>query len=156
MNDRIKSNLENTFGITTMTESQRLAIPHLLARRDVLLRSPTGTGKTLAYAVPIVEYLSSLEPKVQRSTGPLALIIVPTRELALQCFQVFQQLLKPFVYIVPGCITGGEKRKAEKARLRKGINVLIGTPGRLADHVVHTKSLCLRKLHWLVLDEADR
>jgi len=57
---------------------------------------------------------------------------------------------------VPGYLVGGEKRKAEKARLRKGITVLIGTPGRLLDHVQHTKSLRFDKVGWLVLDEADR
>ena len=64
--------------------------------------------------------------------------------------------MQPFTWIVPGYLVGGEKRKAEKARLRKGITVLIGTPGRLLDHIEHTKALKLDKVDWLVLDEADR
>ncbi|GAA6087175.1 probable ATP-dependent RNA helicase DDX31 isoform X1 [Tachysurus ichikawai] len=92
----------------------------------------------------------------ERSDGPLALVIVPTRELAQQSFQIFQKLLKPFTWIVPGVLMGGEKRKAEKARLRKGINVLISTPGRLVDHIKNTLSIAFSAVRWLVLDEADR
>ncbi|CAG2236220.1 DBP7 [Mytilus edulis] len=62
----------------------------------------------------------------------------------------------PFTWVVPGCLMGGEKRKAEKARLRKGINILVATPGRLLDHLQHTDSLSMSKVRWLVLDEADR
>jgi ATP-dependent RNA helicase DDX31/DBP7 len=67
-----------------------------------------------------------------------------------------QSLLGGFAWIVPGAITGGEKKKSEKARLRKGINVLIATPGRLRDHIEHTRVLDLKSVRWLVLDEADR
>ncbi|XP_016334690.1 probable ATP-dependent RNA helicase DDX31, partial [Sinocyclocheilus anshuiensis] len=96
-----------------------------------------------------------MQPKVKRSDGPLAVLIVPTRELALQSFQMFQKLLKPFTWIVPGVLMGGEKRKAEKARLRKGINVLISTPGRLVDHIKNTLSIAFSAVRWLILDEAD-
>lgn len=64
--------------------------------------------------------------------------------------------MQPFTWIVPGYLVGGEKKKSEKARLRKGIAVLVGTPGRLLDHVQTTKSLVLDKVTWLVIDEADR
>lgn len=94
--------------------------------------------------------------QLQRSDGVIALILTPTRELALQTFEVFSLLMKSFVWIVSGCVMGGEKKKSEKARLRKGVNVLIGTPGRLLDHLQHTQSLCTKNLQWLVLDEADR
>lgn len=61
-----------------------------------------------------------------------------------------------YTWIVPGCLIGGEKRKAEKARLRKGVSILVGTPGRLIDHMQNTRALKLDKVSWLVLDEADR
>ncbi|MEQ2173015.1 hypothetical protein GOODEAATRI_027352, partial [Goodea atripinnis] len=64
--------------------------------------------------------------------------------------------LQPFTWIVPGVLMGGEKRKAEKARIRKGINILISTPGRLVDHIKHTLSIAFSTVRWLVLDEADR
>lgn len=86
----------------------------------------------------------------------MAVIIVPTRELAIQTYELFQKLVKPFTWIVPGVLMGGERRKAEKARLRKGINILVGTPGRLVDHLLHTETFKLNKAKFLVLDEADR
>ncbi|KAI0239198.1 putative ATP-dependent RNA helicase DDX31, partial [Lamellibrachia satsuma] len=76
--------------------------------------------------------------------------------LVLQSYETFQKLVGPFTWIVPGCIMGGEKRKSEKARLRKGINILIATPGRLLDHITNTKSLDMSRVGWLVIDEADR
>uniref|UniRef100_A0A665W3M4 ATP-dependent RNA helicase n=1 Tax=Echeneis naucrates TaxID=173247 RepID=A0A665W3M4_ECHNA len=135
---------------------QKQTIPALLSGRDAVVRSQTGSGKTLSYAVPLVQSLQSVRPKVTRSDGPLAVIIVPTRELALQTFQTFQKLLKPFTWIVPGVLMGGEKRKAEKARLRKGINILVSTPGRLVDHIKHTLNIVFSSVRWLILDEADR
>ena len=122
----------------------------------MLVNSPTGTGKTLAYAIPIIHDLQALSPPVKRADGPYALIILPTRELVLQSLEVINKLVKPYIWIVPGAVMGGEKKQSEKARLRKGLNVLIGTPGRLLDHVETTKSLGLSRVRWLVLDEADR
>uniref|UniRef100_A0A2K5EPX1 ATP-dependent RNA helicase n=1 Tax=Aotus nancymaae TaxID=37293 RepID=A0A2K5EPX1_AOTNA len=113
---------------------QKQSIPVLLEGRDALVRSQTGSGYD----------------------GPYVLVLVPTRELALQSFDTVQKLLKPFTWIVPGVLMGGEKRKSEKARLRKGINILISTPGRLVDHIKSTKNIHFSRLRWLVFDEADR
>uniref|UniRef100_A0AAY4ELI0 ATP-dependent RNA helicase n=1 Tax=Denticeps clupeoides TaxID=299321 RepID=A0AAY4ELI0_9TELE len=135
---------------------QRQTIPVLMAGKDAVVRSQTGSGKTLAYGVPVVQSLQAADPKIKRSDGPLAVIMVPTRELAKQTFEIFQKLLKPFTWIVPGVLMGGEKRKAEKARLRKGINILISTPGRLVDHIKNTLSIAFSAVRWLILDEADR
>ncbi|NXP61828.1 DDX31 helicase, partial [Chloropsis cyanopogon] len=135
---------------------QKQTIPVLLQGRDALVRSQTGSGKTLAYGIPLVQSLQGMESKIQRSDGPYALVLVPTRELALQSFDTIQKLLKPFNWIVPGVLMGGEKRKSEKARLRKGINILISTPGRLVDHIKSTECIHFRRTQWLILDEADR
>ncbi|XP_023392314.1 probable ATP-dependent RNA helicase DDX31 isoform X1 [Pteropus vampyrus] len=132
------------------------SIPVLLEGRDALVRSQTGSGKTLAYCIPVVQSLQAMKTKIQRSDGPYALVLVPTRELALQSFDIFQKLLKPFTWIVPGVLMGGEKRKSEKARLRKGINILISTPGRLVDHIKSTKNIHFSRVQWLIVDEADR
>eukprot|EP00047_Mylnosiga_fluctuans_P005888 m.243399 g.243399 ORF g.243399 m.243399 type:complete len:735 (-) comp14233_c0_seq1:218-2422(-) len=156
INKHLVDTLDKRMGITTLTIAQRMAIPHLLQHKDVLLKSPTGSGKTLAYAVPIVQAMLSAPKKVERADGVLALVLTPTRELALQTLEVFTHLLYSCVGIVPGAVMGGEKKKAEKARLRKGVSVLIGTPGRLLDHLQHTQSLRMDNLQWLVLDEADR
>ncbi|KOC66056.1 putative ATP-dependent RNA helicase [Habropoda laboriosa] len=150
------SNLEQNMNITKMTTVQQKAIPQILSGKDILIRSQTGSGKTLAYALPIVECLHKIRPKLNRNSGLNALVVVPTRELALQTYECFLKLIKPFTWIVPGYLAGGEKRKAEKARLRKGCNILVGTPGRLLDHIKRTKALKLNDVKCFVLDEADR
>ncbi|XP_051691319.2 ATP-dependent DNA helicase DDX31 [Oryctolagus cuniculus] len=150
------STINTVFKMSSMTSVQKRSIPVLLEGRDALVRSQTGSGKTLAYCIPVVQSLQAMPSKIQRSDGPYALVIVPTRELALQSFDTVQKLLKPFTWIVPGVLMGGEKRKSEKARLRKGINILISTPGRLVDHIRSTKNIHFSRICWLVLDEADR
>ena len=117
-------------GYEAPTGIQKSAIPLILSGKDVLAQSPTGSGKTVAYVSPIVQMLKQRSVRVSRSEGTLAIIIVPTRELSLQVFQVCSRLFKDFYWIVPGTIMGGEKRTREKARLRKGINVLTCTPGK--------------------------
>lgn len=148
--------LRNDFQFSKMTTVQQLTIPPILDGKDVLVKSHTGTGKTLSYAIPIVQTLQAKQPKLKRSDGAHAIVIVPTRELALQSFQTFQKLVNTCCWIVPSCIIGGEKRKSEKARIRKGVNILVGTPGRLTDHLLHTECLVTNRVQYLVIDEADR
>uniref|UniRef100_A0A8C5WAP8 ATP-dependent RNA helicase n=1 Tax=Microcebus murinus TaxID=30608 RepID=A0A8C5WAP8_MICMU len=150
------STINTVLKMSSMTRVQKQTIPALLEGRDALVRSQTGSGKTLAYCIPVVQSLQAMQSKIQRSDGPYALVLVPTRELALQSFDTVQKLLKPFTWIVPGVLMGGEKRKSEKARLRKGINILISTPGRLVDHIKSTKNIHFSRIRWLVFDEADR
>ncbi|XP_054545189.1 probable ATP-dependent RNA helicase DDX31 isoform X2 [Talpa occidentalis] len=150
------STINTVLKMSSMTSVQKQSIPVLLGGRDALVRSQTGSGKTLAYCIPVVQSLQAMKAKIQRSDGPYALVLVPTRELALQSFDTVQKLLKPFTWIVPGVLMGGEKRKSEKARLRKGINILISTPGRLVDHIKSTKNIHFSRIQWLILDEADR
>ena len=143
-------------GISTLTTIQAKALPVIMGGKDALVKSQTGSGKTLTYALPILQSLGSRRPKLTRKSGCLALVIVPTRELAVQSFEWFQKLCKAFIWIVPCLLTGGENRKAEKARMRKGVNILISTPGRLVDHLEKTESFKLDQVEWVVLDEADR
>uniref|UniRef100_A0A8C2Q6G7 ATP-dependent RNA helicase n=1 Tax=Cyprinus carpio TaxID=7962 RepID=A0A8C2Q6G7_CYPCA len=145
LHPHLVATLHKVLNVTSMTSVQKKTIPLLLSGKDAVVRSQTGSG-----GIPAIIIF------FQRSDGPLAVVIVPTRELALQSFQMFQKLLKPFTWIVPGVLMGGEKRKAEKARLRKGINVLISTPGRLVDHIKNTLSIAFSAVRWLILDEADR
>ncbi|XP_034727901.1 probable ATP-dependent RNA helicase DDX31 isoform X1 [Etheostoma cragini] len=156
LHPHLVATLNKVLNVSTVTSVQKRTIPVLLSGRDAVVQSQTGSGKTLSYAVPVVQNLQGLQQKVSRSDGPLAVIIVPTRELAQQTFQIFQKLLKPFTWIVPGVLMGGEKRKSEKARLRKGINILVSTPGRLVDHIKNTLSIAFSAVRWLILDEADR
>ncbi|KAJ8734641.1 hypothetical protein PYW08_013891 [Mythimna loreyi] len=150
------ANLQQNLGLKELMTVQQNAIPVILRGRDVLIRSQTGSGKTLAYALPIIEGLQAIRPKISRNDGIRVIVVIPTRELAVQTYELFIKLVKPFHWIVPGLLSGGQKRKAEKARLRKGINILVGTPGRINDHLRHTASFNFAKTGCLVLDEADR
>lgn len=155
------------------------------AARDVLLHSQTGSGKTLTYLLPILQSLLPLctETWIDRSVGTLAIILAPTRELARQIYEVAEKLCQLHLslkeqkeeaaaaegdkdededavrrtrWLVPGLLSGGSTKNHEKARLRKGIPILVATPGRLLDHLQTTSSFDVGKCRWLVLDEADR
>lgn len=143
-------------GFSSITRVQQRGIPPILAGKDVLIKSQTGSGKTLTYALPIVNALMTMTPRVTRDSGVLALMVVPTRELTLQTYNWIRDLCKACVNIVPGYLMGGEKKKSEKNRLRRGVNILVATPGRLLDHIDTTECLALRNVRYLVLDEADR
>ncbi|EGE02704.1 ATP-dependent RNA helicase has1 [Trichophyton interdigitale MR816] len=140
-------------GFTTMTEIQQRGIPPSLAGRDILGAAKTGSGKTLAFLIPAVEILRSLKFKPRNGTG--ALIITPTRELALQIFGVARELMEHHSQTY-GVVIGGANRRAEAEKLNKGVNVLIGTPGRLLDHLRSTEGFVFKNLKTLVIDEADR
>eukprot|EP00457_Paulinella_chromatophora_P002501 gb/GEZN01002506.1/.p1 GENE.gb/GEZN01002506.1/~~gb/GEZN01002506.1/.p1 ORF type:complete len:780 (-),score=163.54 gb/GEZN01002506.1/:91-2430(-) len=150
--------LEEGLHVARPTRVQCLAIPPVLAGRDLFLKSQTGSGKTLAFLVPVVQKLSEEGTGLARGGGCRALILAPTRELALQIFTVLQGLVQRVFHgrMVPGLVMGGEKKKAEKARLRKGLPLLVATPGRLLDHLRNTKCFEISALRFLVLDEADR
>ncbi|XP_004287659.1 PREDICTED: DEAD-box ATP-dependent RNA helicase 17 [Fragaria vesca subsp. vesca] len=148
--------LQERLGFKGPTLVQAQAIPVILSGRHVLVNAATGTGKTVAYLAPVVHHLSLQQPRVQRSDGTFALVLVPTRELCLQVYEILQKLLHRFHWIVPGYVMGGEKREKEKARLRKGISILVATPGRLLDHLKHTASFLHSNLRWIIFDEADR
>uniref|UniRef100_T1IJQ6 ATP-dependent RNA helicase n=1 Tax=Strigamia maritima TaxID=126957 RepID=T1IJQ6_STRMM len=152
----IATHLKTNFDVTKMTYVQKASIPYLLDRNDALIKSQTGSGKTLAYAVPVLHSLQEIEPKIDRKSGTFALVILPTRELAIQSYECISKLSSAFLRIVPGCIIGGEKKKSEKSRIRKGVNILVATPGRLIDHLDSTVNLTLNRVRWLIIDEADR
>jgi len=143
-------------GIKTLTTIQSKALPVIMGGKDALIKSQTGSGKTLTYAIPIMQKLGTQTPKIDRKSGCFALVIVPTRELAVQSFEWFQKLCKAFIWVVPCLLVGGESRKAEKVRVRKGVNIIISTPGRMVDHLEKTENFKLDKVEWVVLDEADR
>lgn len=143
------------------TRIQRAVIPKVLSGkdRDLFVQAQTGSGKTLAYSLPIMQRLieqGTQGTKINRDSGLFGIILAPTRELAAQIYNVLVTLQQGCHWLVPGIVSGGEKKKSEKARIRKGVNVLVATPGRLADHMDTTESLDLSGVRWLVLDECDR
>jgi ATP-dependent RNA helicase DeaD len=127
---------------------QAAAIPLLLAGRDILGQAQTGTGKTAAFALPA---LSNIDIKQQ---SPQVLVLAPTRELAIQVAEAFQTYAAhiPGFHVLP--IYGGQSYGPQLSALRRGVHVIVGTPGRIIDHL-DKGSLDLSKLKTLVLDEAD-
>lgn len=97
-----------------------------------------------------------MEVKIGRENGTLILIVCPTRELAIQCIDVASRCGKRCPYVVYGGLLGGENPKKEKARLRKGVTILIGTPGRVVYHLKNTESFKYSELKALVFEEWDR
>lgn len=162
----LASHLLNKMELKAPTAIQKAAIAQLVKDdSDAFIQAETGSGKTLAYLLPIVQRLMELsanmkkrkdDENVQRSSGLFAIIMAPTRELSKQIALVLEKLLGCAHWLVATTVIGGEKKKSEKARLRKGINILVATPGRLADHLEHTEALDVSNVRWLVLDEGDR
>ena len=153
----LRGQICDRMGLSTLTRVQQETIPLLLQGSDAMVRSPTGSGKTLAYAVPLVQRLVALGSSVvTRAAGTFALVLVPTRELAVQTHEAIETLSRPFPWLVTSILMGGERKKAEKARLRKGVAVVVATPGRVSDHLDSTASFNLASCRLLVLDEADR
>ncbi|KAF6772823.1 hypothetical protein AHF37_08583 [Paragonimus kellicotti] len=116
IHSHITSCVLDRFKLTRLTAIQEAALPPLLKGHDCLIRAQTGSGKTLAYAVPLFHRLVTAQPPICRKDGSLALIILPTRELATQTFEVFQTLTNSCVRIVSGCLIGGVSRKSQKVR----------------------------------------
>ncbi|KAF4980783.1 hypothetical protein FZEAL_3297 [Fusarium zealandicum] len=148
-------------GLERPTAIQNKVLPHMLSTSsDAFVQAETGSGKTFAYLLPILHRVLLLSEKgksqIHRDSGVFAIIVAPTRELAKQTHTVLEQLIRPFPWLVSTAITGGESKKAEKSRIRKGVNFLVATPGRLADHIDNTKALNLSTVRWLILDEGDR
>jgi ATP-dependent RNA helicase RhlE len=141
-------------GYTAPTPIQSQAIPFILERKDLLGCAQTGTGKTAAFALPILQilYTEKLERKSQKNIG--ALILTPTRELAIQISESFSAYGK-FAGLWNVVVFGGVPQKRQTDKLRKGADILIATPGRLLD-LMNQNYISLQHIKIFVLDEADR
>jgi len=140
-------------GYTHMTEIQAQSIPPLLEGRDILAAARTGSGKTLGFLIPAIELIYKLKFMPRNGTG--VMILSPTRELAMQTFGVLRELMQ-FHSHTFGLIMGGADRKTEAAKLSKGVNILVATPGRLLDHMQNCPDFLFKNVQCLVIDEADR
>jgi len=138
-------------GYEEPTPIQREAIPLLLSGRDLIGQAGTGTGKTAAFALPMIERLAN-EPTAQRKS-PRGLILVPTRELAMQVAEAVHKYAKRTTLIVVP-LYGGAPMDQQVRALRRGADIIVATPGRGLDHL-RRQTLMLDKLEVLVLDEAD-
>ena len=135
-------------GYESPSPIQAATIPHLLSGRDVLGQAQTGTGKTAAFALPVLSQIDLAD------RSPQALVLVPTRELAIQVAEAFQRYAAhlPGFHVLP--IYGGQSYQPQLQSLRRGVHVVVGTPGRIMDHMKR-ETLGLASLRHLVLDEAD-
>ena len=138
-------------GYKIATPIQAQSIPPILAGRDVMAGAQTGTGKTAAFSLPI---LQTLKPSKKPGRNPRALILTPTRELAAQVVEFTQEYGKSLT-LSATAIFGGVSIRPQKSRLKQGVDILVATPGRLLDHATQ-KTVNLSEVEILVLDEADR
>lgn len=141
-------------GYTTPTPIQRQAIPILLRGKDLLGCAQTGTGKTCAFAVPILQHLYRQTPDHQAPRQIRALIVTPTRELALQIGDSFKTYGR-HTGLRTTVVFGGVKQGAQTQQLRRGVDILVATPGRLLD-LMNQGFISLKHVRYSVLDEADR
>jgi ATP-dependent RNA helicase DeaD len=137
-------------GYEEPTPIQKAAIPPLLAGRDLLGQAATGTGKTAAFALPILQLVSTIRPRPHK---PLALVLVPTRELAVQVCEACHRYGKGLgISVVP--IYGGQEFHRQVIALRRGVHIVVATPGRALDHM-RRGTLDLSEVRVVALDEAD-
>lgn len=139
----------NEMGFENATEIQAKTIPLIIDGNDIIGRSQTGTGKTAAFAVPAVEMTDGANKKDVQ-----ALVVCPTRELAIQSWEVFKLLYKYKTGVKAAVVYGGQQIDRQIRELKRGVNIVIGTPGRIMDHM-RRKTLKLDNLKMIILDEAD-
>ncbi len=136
-------------GFQQMTEVQSKAIPPMLKGRDVIAKAPTGTGKTCAFGIPLIQQVNTDSSDVQ------AIILAPTRELATQICDDLRQLTQFLPQLRTVVVYGGQSMEKQKQQLKKGTQILVATPGRLLDLMQH-RLVVLSKVSMAVLDEADK
>ncbi|KAL8106511.1 ATP-dependent RNA helicase DBP2-like [Apium graveolens] len=139
---------------TAPTSIQAQAMPIALSGRDLLGCAETGSGKTAAFTIPMIEHCLA-QPPVRRGDGPLALVLAPTRELAQQIekeVKAFSRSLRSFRTAI---VVGGTNIAEQRSELRAGVNIVVGTPGRFIDHLQQGNT-SLSRISYVVLDEADR
>ncbi|XP_032673412.1 probable ATP-dependent RNA helicase DDX55 homolog [Odontomachus brunneus] len=140
-----------------MTPVQAACIPLLLSGKDVAAEAVTGSGKTLAFLVPLLEILQK-RPEKWKTMEVGAIVISPTRELATQISEILGEFLKRIPSLKQVLLVGGVTLQEDAEKLKKGVNIIVATPGRLEDILSNCTSihLCVKSLELLVLDEADR
>ncbi len=148
----IKQNLAD-LGFKRPTDIQFKSIPAILNGEDVLAIAQTGTGKTAAFAIPIINILQRKRLYDDEKEGVRCIVMVPTRELAIQITEVFNNLARD-TQVQTLCLFGGVEQERQVGKLAMGVDVLIATPGRMFD-LIYQKHLKITKAEILVLDEAD-
>ncbi len=135
-------------GFVTLTEVQEKAIPVMQAGQDIIAKAPTGTGKTCAFGIPLIERVAP------ETKNPGAVVLAPTRELAQQIAQDLRDLARFLPYVHIACLYGGANMNRQIEQLQKGCQIVVATPGRLMDHM-ERRTIDIRHVETVVLDEAD-
>ena len=151
ISEAIKKNLEQ-LGFKRTTDIQFKAIPSIMRGEDVLAIAQTGTGKTAAFAIPLIDRIHQ-DKSIKRASGIKCIVMVPTRELAMQIGEVFTCLAK-HTRVKPFALIGGVEQDPQIRKLQEGIDILITTPGRMFD-LINQGYINLDYVEVLVLDEAD-
>ena len=145
LSERTKKNLQE-IGYNKLTSIQDKVIPLILEGKDIIAQSNTGTGKTASFVIPVGE-------KLETNSNPQVLILVPTRELALQVSEETKKLTQHNKLRI-SAVYGGDSMERQLRSFRQGVDIVVGTPGRIIDHLKR-KSLQTNNLKFVVLDEAD-
>ncbi|MDT8408539.1 MAG: ATP-dependent RNA helicase DbpA [Wenzhouxiangellaceae bacterium] len=148
LSEPLRDNLES-LGYQYMTPIQQQSLPHILAGKDVIAQARTGSGKTAAFGLGLIERLDLAVRRCQ------ALVLCPTRELAAQVAAELRRLASPLPNVKVVTLCGGSPLAAQKTSLEHGAHVVVGTPGRISDHL-EKRTLDLQSVNTVVLDEADR
>ncbi|KAK6163867.1 hypothetical protein DH2020_000731 [Rehmannia glutinosa] len=141
-------------GYTAPTSIQAQAMPVALSGRDLLGCAETGSGKTAAFTIPMIQHCLA-QPPVRRGDGPLALVLAPTRELAQQIEKEVKAFSRSLDSFKTAIVVGGTNISEQRSELRAGVNVVVATPGRFIDHLQQGNT-SLSRISFVVLDEADR
>lgn len=147
LSEEVRKALQD-IGISAPTSVQQKALPPMMDGYNVIARAPTGTGKTFAFGIPILEYLNMKVDYVQ------ALILAPTRELALQISTEIKNLGKYIRGLSVAAVIGGQHMDTQIKKLASHPQIVVATPGRLLDHI-NRKTISITSIHTLILDEAD-
>ncbi|MGI6695533.1 MAG: DEAD/DEAH box helicase [Christensenellales bacterium] len=147
VSDEVLKALER-MGINTPTDIQKETIPVMMAGRDIIGIAPTGTGKTIAFGIPMLEYISLKDTRVQE------LVLAPTRELAMQIVQDLMDLARFIPQIKIAALYGGQPISRQLNQLKRKPQIVVATPGRMID-MVKRGHVSLQHVHTMVLDEAD-
>lgn len=141
----------NQVGITELSDIQKKSVPVILSHQDVLVQAPTGSGKTLCYLIPILE---QIELQGKGKHFPHFLILVPTRELALQTLAIIRRLLEKTEGVRAFALTGGVDINKQIRQFHQGADIVVATPARLLDHI-RRHTFKQKDCHMVIIDEAD-
>ncbi|KAL5077031.1 hypothetical protein RYX36_016015 [Vicia faba] len=139
---------------TRPTSIQAQAMPIALSGRDLLGCAETGSGKTAAFTIPMIQHCL-VQPPIRRGDGPLALVLAPTRELAQQIEKEVQAFSRSLESLKTAIVVGGTNIEKQRSELRAGVEIAVATPGRFIDHLQQGNT-SLSRISYVVLDEADR